>query len=231
MANRRMFSKKVTNSSNFLMMSQSAQALYFHIGMNADDDGFCEIFTITRMTESKPDDIRALLERNFIYVVDNKVCIVKDWYENNFIRSDRYEKSKYLKDAKMAEIHDIVTKSNTGIPLVYQTATEDRIGQDRIGQIDTSVVPTPEVPFSLESEIKKMEDNKRRDINIIALYFEHRKPNLINKEQVRTAIKRHLRAAKDLTPFTDEQIVDAIPKAKKITSDWTLETLVKCLTK
>ena len=40
-----MFSKEITNSSKFLMMSLSAQALYFHLGMNSDDDGFCEHFT------------------------------------------------------------------------------------------------------------------------------------------------------------------------------------------
>ena len=76
MAAKRMFSKSITNSSLFLMMPQSSQNLYFHLGMNADDDGFCEHFTIMRMTESKPDDLKILQAKNFVYVFDDKVLII-----------------------------------------------------------------------------------------------------------------------------------------------------------
>lgn len=85
--------------------------------------------------------------------------------------------------------------------------------------------------FSFKDEIKKMEDHKRRDINIIGFYFEIKKPDIKNREQLHIAIKRHLRAANDLIPFTDSQLVAASKKAEKLTSEWTLETLVKILTK
>ena len=86
-------------------------------------------------------------------------------------------------------------------------------------------------PFSLKEETQKLEDSPRRDLNIIGLYFSERKPDLQSKAQLSVAIRRHLRAAKDLVPFTDNQILDAVPKAKRITEDWTLETLQKILTK
>jgi len=85
--------------------------------------------------------------------------------------------------------------------------------------------------FSLREEIKKLEDNKRRDLNIIGLYFDERKPDLRTKEQFAVALKRHLRAARDLKPFSDDQIIDAIRKAKEFVPGWTLETLLKILTK
>lgn len=146
MATRRMFSKTITNSSEFLMMSQSAQNLYFHFGMNADDDGFCEVFTIMRMTDSKPDDLQSLHSRNFIFLVDNKVCIVKDWHENNQLRLDRYKKSAYLDNPKYAEIYntvmedkiktlEIYKKKLIGLPNGNQMATQDRLGKDRLGKI------------------------------------------------------------------------------------------------
>jgi len=86
-------------------------------------------------------------------------------------------------------------------------------------------------PFSLLEEIKKLDDSPRRDLNIISLFFEEKKPDIRNKEQLSVAIKRHLRPAQNLIPFTNNQIVEAIPKAKKLTNEWTLETLVKLLTK
>ena len=42
MANKRMFSKAIIDSDMFLDMPKSAQALYFHLGMRADDDGFLD---------------------------------------------------------------------------------------------------------------------------------------------------------------------------------------------
>lgn len=95
----------------------------------------------------------------------------------------------------------------------------------------TASSPPPQEVFSLKREIEKMEENQRRDINIIAFYFQEVKPDIKNREQLNVAIRRHLRAARDLIPFTDSQLVVASNKAKKMNVEWTLETLVKILTK
>lgn len=130
MAQKRMFSKSITNSSRFLMMPQSSQNLYFHLGMNADDDGFCEHFTIMRMTESKPDDLKILQAKEFIKVFDDHVLIILDWKENNLIRSDRYTPSKYL------EIYQNELKQISGIPNVIpddnHLEPQVRLGKDSI---------------------------------------------------------------------------------------------------
>ncbi len=89
-----------------------------------------------------------------------------------------------------------------------------------------------EEPFVLIREIEKLEENERRELNIIALYFRQRKTHLENKAQLQTAIGRHLRTAKLLVPFTNDQLVKACTRAKSEYPDiWTLETLVKLLTK
>lgn len=85
--------------------------------------------------------------------------------------------------------------------------------------------------FSLEDEIKKMEENPRRDINILAMYFSERQPDLRNNEQYQAAFKRHIKSASQLIVFDDDQILDAVPKARELTPGWTLETLLKILTK
>ena len=85
--------------------------------------------------------------------------------------------------------------------------------------------------FSLNKEIEKLEQNPRRDLNIIAMYFEERQPQFRTKEQYSVGLKRHLRSAKDLVPFEDDQILEAVRKAKEFVPGWTLETLVKILTK
>ncbi len=155
MANRRMFAKEITNSSDFQMMSPSAQALYLHIGMNSDDDGFCEVFTIMRMTESKPDDLRALHERGFIYIVDSKVCIVKDWHTNNHIQSDRYVKSKYLDDPKYGDIYKTIMAEKVAnlsryskcIQGVSKVDTQVRLGKVRLVKNTDTMSPDADTTF------------------------------------------------------------------------------------
>ena len=116
-------------------MPQSSQNLYFHFGMNADDDGFCEHFGIMRMTESKPVDLQVLHQKGFVQVFDDKVLIIKDWKENNYLRNDRYTPSKYLEIYK-EEIKALTEgESNTGIPAVYHLATQVRVGKVRKGKV------------------------------------------------------------------------------------------------
>ncbi len=127
-----MFSKSITNSSQFLMMPSSSQNLYFHLGMNADDDGFCEHFTIMRMTDSKPDDLKILQAKGFITVFDDKVLVINQWKENNYLRIDRYTPSKYLETYKqeMAQISQGLNNMSLGIPDGNQVVTQVRLGQE-----------------------------------------------------------------------------------------------------
>jgi hypothetical protein len=115
------------------MMPPTAQLLYIHFGMNADDDGFCEIFPIMRMTDSKPDDLRILQARRFIQVFDDKVLIILNWKENNYIQKDRYSESKYLKLYK-EEIKNL-TQKHECIQNVYKMDTQVRLVKDSIDNI------------------------------------------------------------------------------------------------
>ena len=144
-----MFSKTITNSSQFLMMPPSSQNLYFHFGMNADDDGFCEHFTIMRMTESKPDDLKVLQAKGLVKVFDDKVLIITDWKENNYLRSDRYTPSKYLEIYK-EEIKELSTgMADSGIPKVYP-------GKDRLGKVrKEEETSSSKKPFFRGQEMRK----------------------------------------------------------------------------
>jgi hypothetical protein len=109
----------------------------------ADDDGFCEHFSVMRMTESKPDDLRVLQARGFIHIFDDRVLIIRDWKENNYIRSDRYSPSKYLetykKEIKLLSegsgcIQSVSKVDTSGIPKVDQRLPQVRLGKDRLGK-------------------------------------------------------------------------------------------------
>lgn len=145
-----MFSKSITNSSQFLMMPSSSQNLYFHLGMNADDDGFCEHFALMRMTDSKPDDLKILQVKGFVSVFDDRVLIITDWKENNYLRPDRYTPSKYL-DVYKKELKRL----SSGIPTVV--TGKDRLGKDskveekKEKETKTSEKSSEEIPILIKS--------------------------------------------------------------------------------
>lgn len=92
MAERRMFSKAVVDSDRFLDMALSAQALYFHLGVHADDDGFiANPKKIQRAIRANDGDFKELMREGYVIAFDTGVIVITHWKMNNFIRSDRYK--------------------------------------------------------------------------------------------------------------------------------------------
>lgn len=111
MASRRMFSIRITESARFLKMPPSSQNLYFHLGMRADDDGVVEAYPVMCMTSSTEDDLRVLIGKGFVSVLnDDLVVFIDDWMENNSIRADRKIDSIY-KDLLLQIVPDAKLKS------------------------------------------------------------------------------------------------------------------------
>lgn len=97
MARKRSFSRDVITSTSFLDMPLSAQGLYFHLCMNADDDGFIDNSTsVARYCQATADDMQCLFDREFILPFPSSdVIAVKHWKRHNTIQSDRYTPTVY----------------------------------------------------------------------------------------------------------------------------------------
>lgn len=149
MADRRMFSKRIINSAKFLKMPVSTQCLYFHLGLNADDDGIVEAYMTMNMVGATEDDLKILVAKNFVQVLnEDLVTYITDWKENNKIRADRKVDSIY-KDLLLQVNPDVQllqskpradrkkdNGTSQGQPNDNQVSTEGqhRIGKDRIGE-------------------------------------------------------------------------------------------------
>jgi hypothetical protein len=94
-----MFSSSVVETDRFLELSSSAQALYFHLGMHADDDGFVAApRKIAIMAGCTTADLDTLTEQSLVIFFESGVCVIADWKQNNFIRSDRYHETRYERE-------------------------------------------------------------------------------------------------------------------------------------
>lgn len=97
-----MFTKRITESDDFLGMPSSSQMLYFHLSMNADDDGFVSNpRKIQRMCGASNDDYNLLIMKRFILVFDSGVIVIKHWRMHNYIQSDRYKPTDCIDEKKM----------------------------------------------------------------------------------------------------------------------------------
>lgn len=149
MAERRMFTQKIVDSDAFLDMPLSTQALYFHLNMRADDDGFVNNpKKIQRMIGASEDDLKLLIAKRFILAFENGVIVIKHWRMHNLLRKDRYNPTQYqeqmsrieLKDngaytEKCVEVPEICDSENVATrwqPNGNQMATQYSIGKDSI---------------------------------------------------------------------------------------------------
>ena len=146
MSSKRMFNTQIVDSDAFLSMPLSSQALYFHLGMSADDDGFLNNpVQIARAINASQDDMNLLLLKKFILRFDTGVMVIKHWKINNYIRSDRYKPTLYQDELRQLEVKQdggyrfigAIENEKTPInqqvlPVGYQKDTEIRLDKIRL---------------------------------------------------------------------------------------------------
>lgn len=142
MAERRMFTKKVTDDDNFLSLSASAQALYLHLSMSADDDGFCNQVNISMFkAHASVADLEALLSKRYLYQFENGVIVIKHWRMANALRKDRYTPTAFQEELSRLDVKEngaytmmVANGLPDGCQMVAERLPQDRLGKDRKGK-------------------------------------------------------------------------------------------------
>lgn len=172
-----MFSQRIVESARFLKMPPSTQALYFHLGIHADDDGVVEGYNVMRQTGSTEDDLKILAAKGLITVLNaDLVTYINDWKENNRIRSDRKVDSIYrdllVKMLPDIEIQQAKARADTGkktgvkriekngrpVDNQWTSNGPHRLGKDRLGKDSiNNIVDSSESPTQIyESEFEQL---------------------------------------------------------------------------
>lgn len=107
MAEKRMFTKKITDSDAFIELPSAAQALYFHLNQSADDDGFNNQVQLAMLkAHASIDDLKVLLIKNFIIRFESGVIVIKHWRMHNTLRKDRYVPTNFQEELAMLGIKE-----------------------------------------------------------------------------------------------------------------------------
>ena len=153
MAKKRMFSLQIVDTDAFLDMPLSTQALYFHLSMRADDDGFVDNpKRIMKVVGAQEDDFKILLTKRFVLGFDNGIIVIKHWRINNYIQKDRYSETVYLEQKQQ-----LTTKKNNVYTECIQNVSrmDTQVRLDKI-RIDKNMSPNGNEEFNSFTYIQKM---------------------------------------------------------------------------
>ena len=232
MAKKRMFNVDIVGSDAFLDLPHTAQALYFQLGMRADDDGFVgNPKTIQRIAGTKASDLELLVKKRFLLQFPSGVVVIKHWKINNDIKKDRYAPTVYTEEFQMLSTKE--NKAYTERSVNVSTLDTERI-QD-VSTLDTqysidknskdkdsivlckhahgffsNVFLTDEEMQKLSSEIPNLDDYIERLSNYLA---NNKKEYKSHCATIRNWYRRDVEKTEPITNNDDETLPQA-PRRK-----------------
>ena len=178
MAERRMFAKTIIDSDAFLDMPLSTQALYFHLSMRADDEGFINnAKKIAKMIGGTEDELKLLIAKRFIIPFESGVVVIKHWKIHNYIQNDRYKPTLYTEEKNQLYLKPNKAYSTECIQVVSKTDTQDRIGKDSIGKVrlEREDIPTLD-------QLKEFHTEKQMTFDLMKFYNYFTEGNWIDSQ-------------------------------------------------
>jgi hypothetical protein len=130
-----MFAKTIIDSDVFLDMPLSTQALYFHLSMRADDDGFVNNpKKIMRMIGAGQNELELLLAKRYLLSFESGIVVIKHWRIHNYIQKDRYNETKYLDEKATLTIQDnrAYTEIDGMYPECIQNGDTGKVRLDKV---------------------------------------------------------------------------------------------------
>lgn len=171
MANKRMFNNLVVGTDAFLDMPLSAQALYFHLNLRADDDGFIgNPRRVARDIGSNDDDLKILIGKRFVLEFEDGIIVIKHWRMHNRLSQNRYCETVFLDQKKMLKLKENKAYSfNSGEPIddshliemsKRQVVDENKTQNRR--KIDAQKTHTDiDIDLDLDSDLEEDKDKEK----------------------------------------------------------------------
>ena len=175
MGERRMLTRKVTDDDHFMSLSSSAQALYLHLSMSADDDGFCNQISLCMFkAHASVGDLESLLSLRYLYQFESGVIVIKHWRMANALRKDRYTPTVWQKEYAQLSLKENGAYTMNGGCQVVANGLPDgcpNISKDKLSKSNKSRVHKFTPPTLEEVKEYAKEANLNVDCDKFYTYF------------------------------------------------------------
>lgn len=133
MAQKRMFDKGLLETDAFMDMPMPTKALYFLLGMEADDEGFVSPKRVMRLYGGNEDDLKVLMAKNFVIQFESGVIVITNWHENNYLDKNKVKETRYQAEKQLLSLSsNKYHRLNQSLPKVNQKLTQYRIEENSI---------------------------------------------------------------------------------------------------
>lgn len=141
MSKRRMFSSDIINSDRFIEMSLASQAVYFHLAMTADDDGFINSATRTiRAVCGRAENVEELINNDFLIRFQSGILLVRHWNLHNQLKKDRYTPTMYTNEMNQVVQIDKVYYLKSETECIHSgSIMEPQISKEKISLVIDSL--------------------------------------------------------------------------------------------
>ena len=172
-----MFDKSIIENDYFMDLPLWAKALYFLLGMEADDEWFVSPKRVMRIYWWSDDDLKILIMKNFVIQFQSGVVVITDWKENNYLDRNRIKETKYILEKSMLD-----TKSNRYLlttnvkPMLNNCSTsieENRI-EECIRSEEKNLPPSPKENPTLKNILTDQKFIESRWIDILQEFINYR---------------------------------------------------------
>lgn len=217
MAEKRMFTKKITNTDAFLSNSLSAQSLYFHFNMNADDDGFvANPKTIMKMIGANEGDFNNLVDSNFIIpFISSGIVVIKHWNMHNTLKKDRYKPTAYIE-----EKNQLLVKENKSYSSELQCIPNGSSSEPQYSKEESS-----KDKYNIDKDSKEKKDSIPFS-NIKQLW--NSIPKLSDIKSLSENRKRHIKARISETSLEDfYEVIENVKNSKHLKNDYSDQEKLK----
>jgi len=160
MAKKRMFTQDVVNSDRFLDLPFNAQLLYYHLGVNGDVHGFVEPKKVIRMVGLKTEDIKPLIQGEFVIAFESGVIVITHWNVHNKTRTDREAPTRFPEELSQLSLNNeeyikIQDNSRSTPGVLPHKLNKVRLNKGRVGERETKKrAPIKRVSFSSIKSLK-----------------------------------------------------------------------------
>lgn len=213
MASKRMIRKDVIDTDAFLDMPLSTQALYFHLNLRADDDGFVgNPKRITALIGASEDDLKLLIAKNFVILFENGVIVIKHWRMHNTLSASRYHETNFTDEKAMLKLKD-----NKSYTLGSGHSIDDtKLIESGKRQTKDEQKTNADIDIDLDKDIDI--NNKRKDI---PKGISKRKPNVFFSDgTLQTTFEEFMDMRKKIKkPMTDGAIERCVKKVNKLSNN------------
>lgn len=150
MARKRMFDNEIISQDSFIDLPKEAIALYFLLGMEADDEGFVAPKKVMRIYSISDDTLKILIAKNYIIPFKSGVVVITDWRRNNYLDKNRItptiyqeekellqfdgKKNKYLLNACGSNVKQMLNECSTSIEenSIEEYRVEEKNAEEKI---------------------------------------------------------------------------------------------------